>query len=305
MALWRSKGARKDATRGTAPVEVRKSDALLVAGVGVLPGSASPLVTGTASFAYQVGKAGFVTSRGESDGVHLFGNDGAVTVSQADDGSSLAAPGGGLSRVDIVYVMHPAAGENADTVSQPFVGVAKGLPAAAPLAPTIPVGALELARNTMTSAATSTASTGNSIAQTAARTAIRSGAGVVVGPVASSSQVDAGSTLTDVVSVSVPVTAGRVYRAFAYAEGTQVTSPGTARARVRVGTTTGTFTDSDQLFYAPSLASSAGAAGSASPAWTASATGTITVSIVASSSGGAFRVGVGAARLSVEDVTRG
>jgi hypothetical protein len=174
MALWRSKGARKDAVRGTAPIEVRKSDALLFSGPGVLPGSASPLVTGTAGWAYQVGAAGFVTSRGSSDGVHLFGNDGAVTVGATGAGSTVpVAPGAGLSRVDVIWVRHPAAGENADTTSEPVFGVASGTAASSPVAPTIPTGALELARNTMTSAATSTNSTGNSITQSAPTTQLR------------------------------------------------------------------------------------------------------------------------------------
>ena len=76
MALFRSMGARKDATRGTAPIEVRKGLANLFSGAGVLQGADSTLVAGTAGWAYSVGKAGFVTTRGTSDGVHLFGNDG-------------------------------------------------------------------------------------------------------------------------------------------------------------------------------------------------------------------------------------
>ena len=174
MALWRSKGARKDAVRGTAPIEVRKSDALLVTGVGVLPGAASPLVTGTSGWAYQVGAAGFATSRGPSDGVHLFGNDGPVTVGATGAGSTVpVAPGAGLSRIDIIWVRHPAAGENADTTSEPVFGVSSGTAASSPVAPTIPAGALELGRNTMTSAATSTASGGNSITQSAPAALLR------------------------------------------------------------------------------------------------------------------------------------
>jgi hypothetical protein len=168
VALWRSKGAREDATRGTAPIEVRKSDALLFSGVGVLPGSASPLVTGTSGWTYAVGKAGFVTSRGESDGVHLFGNDGVVNIGATGAGSLVpVAPGAGLSRIDVIWVRHPAAGENADMTSEPVFGVTSGTAASSPVAPTIPTGALELGRNTMTSAATSTNSTGNSITNTA------------------------------------------------------------------------------------------------------------------------------------------
>ena len=50
-----------------------------------------------------------------------------------------------------------------------------GTAASSPTAPAIPAGAFELARNTMTSAATTTASTGNTITQTAPYTAPRGG----------------------------------------------------------------------------------------------------------------------------------
>lgn len=170
MALFRSIGARKDATRGTAAIEVRKDLAGLVTGAGVLPGSTSPLVTGSAGWAYTVKAARWVTSRGASDGVHLWGNDGDITVGSSGVGGTVtAAPGAGLSRIDIIYAFHPSASENSDTTSAPTVAVAVGTAASTPLAPSIPTGALELARNTMTSSATTTASAGNTITQSAAR----------------------------------------------------------------------------------------------------------------------------------------
>lgn len=161
MTVFRSIGARKDATRGTTALEVRKGLAGLFAGPGLLPGATTPLVVGTAAFAYQVNAAEWVTSRGASDGMHMWGNDGPVTVGTG------VAPGSGLSRIDVIYALHPSAGENGDTTSVPVIGVAQGTAASTPVAPSIPTGALELARNTMTSAATTTASAGNSIAQTA------------------------------------------------------------------------------------------------------------------------------------------
>lgn len=163
MALFRSMGAGlEDDNTGTEPIDVRKDLAGLFTGAGVLPGSSSPLVVGTAGFAYQVNAGSWVTSRGASDGVHLWGNDGPVSVSTS------VAPGSGLSRIDIIYALHPANGENGDTTSEPELGVAQGTAASSPVAPTLPTGALELARNTMTSAATTTASAGNTITQTAA-----------------------------------------------------------------------------------------------------------------------------------------
>src|SRR5690606_31294984 len=159
-----------DATRGTTALEVRKNLAHLFTGPGVLPGAAAPLVQGSDGFAYVVRPSGWVTSRGAGDGVHLWGNDGDETISQADDGSSLAAPAPGLSRIDVVYALHPSADENGDTTSDPVLAVRKGSEASSPIPPALPLGALELARNTMTSEATSTSSAvGNTIAQTAAR----------------------------------------------------------------------------------------------------------------------------------------
>ena len=168
MALTRSIGARKDATRGTTPLEVRKDLAGLVTGAGVLPGGSSPLVTGSAGWQYTVKAAKWVTSRGASDGVHLWGNDGDILVGSSGVGGTVtAAPGAGLSRIDIIYALHPSNGENSDTTSAPTVAVAVGTPGSPGLAPIIPTGALELARNTMTSTATTTASSGNTITQSA------------------------------------------------------------------------------------------------------------------------------------------
>ncbi len=170
--MFRSKGARKDATRGTAPVEVRKDDAALIfsasgstARAGVLPGGSVLFGQGTAGFSYQVNSNYYVTTRGLSDGVHIFGNDGAITLTLADDGSTLVAPGSGLQRYDIAYALHHANLENADTDSEAIVAVKKGTAASTALPPSIPTGAVELFRNLMTSAATSTSSAGNTITQ--------------------------------------------------------------------------------------------------------------------------------------------
>lgn len=161
MAEFRSIGARPDDTRGTTAAEVRKGIAGLLTGPGVLPGSSSPLVQGTASFAYQVNAGAWATPGGSGGGLHLWGNDGPLEV------STDPAPAAGLSRIDVIYAVHPSATENGDTTSEPVVAVAKGTPASSPVAPSLPPRAIELARNTMTSAATSTASAGNTIAQSA------------------------------------------------------------------------------------------------------------------------------------------
>lgn len=182
MGLFRGLGARKDAVRGTSPIEVRKVLAGLFAssgGIGarpgILPGGTSPLLTGDATFAYNVGLFHVLTSRGASDGAQLYGNDGSVLIGATGVGSTVPiAPGAGLQRIDIAWTRHPTNTENADTASEPLFGVASGVAAASnPVAPTIPTGAVEVGRNTMTSAATSTLSAGNTITQTTQITALR------------------------------------------------------------------------------------------------------------------------------------
>ena len=175
MALFRGLGARKDAARGTSPIEVRKVLAALFARPGILPGGASPLLTGNATWAYNVGIANFVTSRGASDGDQLYGNDGVALIGATGVGSTVPiAPGAGLQRIDIAWTRHPTNTENADTASEPLFGVASGTAVSSnPVAPVIPAGALEIGRNTMTSAATSTLSAGNTITQSALYTALR------------------------------------------------------------------------------------------------------------------------------------
>lgn len=126
---------------------------------GITPRSSTALVTGTDGWAYQVDTAGFVTQNAAADGYHVFGNDGAVTV------VTDPAPGAGLQRMDRVWVRHQST-ETGDTSAEPLLGVARGAAASTATAPSIPAGAIELARNVMTSAATSTGSTGNTITVT-------------------------------------------------------------------------------------------------------------------------------------------
>jgi len=190
MGLFRGIGARKDATRGSTPIEVRKVLAGLFAsndtGIGarsgiLYNGSSEPLGTGDATWAYNVGLFHAYVSRSASDGGTVYGNDGSVLIGATGVGSTVPiAPGAGLSRIDIAWTRHPTAGENGDgattvaLASEPLFGVASGVAASSsPVAPTIPAGAFELFRNLMTSAATSTLSAGNTITQSALYTAVR------------------------------------------------------------------------------------------------------------------------------------
>ncbi|WP_066586323.1 hypothetical protein [Cellulomonas timonensis] len=172
-------GARPDSDSiGTTTLDTRHDWAALLASAGagairsgVFPGAPAALVTGTAGpgWAYNVAPASYATSRGATDGAHVFRGVGGDTV------PTIAAPGtAGASRIDIVYVHQPSKTENGDANSYPVFGVANGAPVTtgSPMPPTIPAGAYELMRNTMTSAATSTASSGNTITQTWRYTAL-------------------------------------------------------------------------------------------------------------------------------------
>lgn len=169
MALFRGLFVRKDAARGTTPVEARKALAALLAPAG--PAAARPgllsggNVTGTNGWAYSVPALAAVLSRGASDGAVVAGNDGALTV------GTDPAPASG-SRIDIVWLRH-ADVDAGDSTSDILVGVAKGGASGTPQPPAIPAGALELARATVGSGATNTQHANVTIAQTAARTATR------------------------------------------------------------------------------------------------------------------------------------
>lgn len=181
MTLSRSPGTNPEVIGvdlvGAQPLDMRLAlAALLAAGgaglavrAGVFAGVPAALVVGTDGFAYRVRSAFFAVQRTVYDGVHLLANDGDVdVVTDATPGTP------GASRIDIVWVSQPSAGENGDATSTPMFGVAIGEPSAGvPNPPTLPVGAMEIARNTMTSAATSTSSAGNTIAQTWRYTALR------------------------------------------------------------------------------------------------------------------------------------
>lgn len=177
MALFRSIGAAlEDDNTGTNPIDVRKDLGGLFIRAGILAGSTSPLVAGTAAWSYSLGGGSWVTQTATGDGYHLWGSDTWLTVGTSGVGGTVpAAPGAGLSRIDIIWIRHPSNNENGDTTSAPAAGVTCGTNASYPNAPAPPAGAFELARNTMTSAATTTASTGNTITQTAPFTAPRGG----------------------------------------------------------------------------------------------------------------------------------
>lgn len=209
LPLSRSIGSRYDGAVGATALDTRLTLAALLAqggsGLaarpGVLPGAPAVLVTGTAGpgWAYQVAAAPLATSRGVADGAHILTNTGPESV------ATIAAPGtAGTSRIEIIYALQPSKGENSDTSSTPVFGVARGnASTGTPVPPTLPPGALELARNTMAAGATSTASSGNTITQTWRYTAL------LGAPIYVRSQAER-DELTALASASNPITVDRL-----------------------------------------------------------------------------------------------
>ncbi|GAB6938367.1 hypothetical protein ACQP60_04155 [Isoptericola variabilis] len=172
MSLFRGLFVRPDATRGTTPVEARKSLAGMfhrLAAGGPRAGLLAPAqVVGTAGWTYSVPAVPMLLARGAADGVVLAGNDGALPV------PTDPAPATG-SRIDIVYAIHHDV-DQADVDSAMVVAVAIGIPSGTPVAPSIPAGAMELARATVPSTASNTL--GATISQTAPYTGL-AGADIV------------------------------------------------------------------------------------------------------------------------------
>lgn len=165
-----------DAT-GTEPVDFRKDVEGLFVRAGALRRGTGILVAGTAGWTFTLNAAWFVTQRATGDGFQLWGNDGAITLSTNAAGTALptSAPASGLSRYYRVWVRHRANESGLDSTSVPDAGVEFSSAASSPTLPALPAGATEVATNLMTSAATSTASTGNTLTQTMPWSANRGG----------------------------------------------------------------------------------------------------------------------------------
>lgn len=155
MALTRSPGVRGEtAVNGATPQDMRRALKALL--IGATPGVLKDcVVTGTASWQYAVGGGFLTTQRSSTDGFNVFSNDAQLTITQADDGSSLAAPGSN-SRIDIIYALHNDI-DQGDADSLPVFAVRKGNPAGIPTPPTLPTGAIELARKVVASVDANTA----------------------------------------------------------------------------------------------------------------------------------------------------
>lgn len=158
---------------GTSPTETRLALAAFVSRAAAAAWGARPgvlwggAISGTAGWAYNVAPAALISTRGALEGVYPSANTGISSV------GTDPAPASG-SRIDIVYALQQDI-DVGDLGNAAQLGVAIGAASGAPIAPSIPAGALELGRNTMTSTATTTASAGNTITSTAPFTALAGG----------------------------------------------------------------------------------------------------------------------------------
>lgn len=153
--------ARNSAGNGTSPRGARRAlGGLLARGgagpivrTGVLFDDGSPVVAGTSSWALNIRPFTAVAKYTDANGPVVFANDAAVS-----NVSIAAAPGSG-NRIDIVYALHPLVssdGGTGDSVT-PGIGVASSSVGASPTPPSLPAGAVELSRGTVSAGMTSSA----------------------------------------------------------------------------------------------------------------------------------------------------
>lgn len=124
------------------PQDARLALASLLSGPGVLSGLAVTGSTTGPNMKYTVAAGSVATQRGvlATDGLYLFGNDGAVTVD-----SGAPAPSSG-SRYDVIYALHRNANDGfGDANSDPIIGVVGGTAGSTPTVPAVPPGGLALA----------------------------------------------------------------------------------------------------------------------------------------------------------------
>lgn len=138
-------GVANSGTTGTTAQDFRLMLGALYQNAGIISGLK---VTGGSSMAYTVASGVAVCTRGASDGKTLAYWPGGRVATTANSG--------GNPRIDSIYLIaHDLSHGDADNAVA--VGVAKGAPAASPVAPSIPTGATLIASMRVPAGATTTA----------------------------------------------------------------------------------------------------------------------------------------------------
>lgn len=169
MGLFRGWFVQRDASNnGTSPKGGRLGLAGLlgkttggVVGTGVLVDGMGAVVGGSgAGMSYTVRACAIVAKHSDANGPTISALDATETISLADDGSSLAAPGSN-SRRDVIYAVQDlVTADGGGGTSNAFrVAVRKGIAAASPATPSVAdvPGAVPLAYATVSSGTTNTA----------------------------------------------------------------------------------------------------------------------------------------------------
>jgi hypothetical protein len=214
------------------------------------------------------------------------------------------APPAGTNRIDLVICQARGADLDGGTNNDFVITYAKGAEAASPVAPATPPGALALAQVRVNGGAASIAPADitdvrpGSLAVPAVppATAPRGYVAGVKGPAAT---VTCGTTASTLIVLNATLTAGRRYRLYCVASGTQQTSSATPRVDIAGPVDLGgRLLDSGQ---SPTQVNGARFAFGAMPVTPASG-GAVTFTMTALTTAGTFAVGANGASMQLDDV---
>lgn len=234
------------------------------------------------------------------------GTGSTLCASDATETVTLtAAPGSGTNRIDLI-ICRPRGNDLDGGANTDFIfDFVTGTPAASPAVPATPAGTVALAQILVIGGAASIVA-GNITDVRPGNLAIAGSTppasyprGYLASATGPASQTDY-TTFTTVVSVSVPIVAGRRYRISAYVYGVQQTNTATVTARVRDDQTVDNF-----MFNGSLAANAAIPSTTAVFTYLAAAARTATWSLMLSASAAAFRLTANAAQITVEDIGTG
>lgn len=273
-------------------------DRRLIGALWPAPASAGCAVTASAGMVVNVAAGQVAVPSQNNTGSTLCSSDAveAVTVP--------AAPGSGTNRIDLI-VCQPRGndldgGANTDFIFTSVQGVA----VASPVAPATPAGTVALAQILITGGSAAIAGAnitdvrpgGLAVPIGQPATAPRGYVAGVFGP-ASAFNAASGTVLT----LAIPVTAGRRYRVDAYNLATQQSASGNA---VCTMTDSGGYFNGNlwRLWQVTGLVANNNGGGGSARTFAATASGTVTVTMAASTSAGTLSIGANWCWITAEDI---